>query len=81
MRKLIEKYFLYLGMDQEPATVFSWLSAIILIAFIVFRIGEGVHEANDVSRCKASSINDILLSPAYALGCNLAKNRFDIRLN
>ena len=81
MRKLIEKLFLKMGMDEMTAEFFSWFAFIFLLIFICVRIGIGVHDANDPKECKAYSINDILLSPAYALGCNLAKDRFDLKLN
>ena len=81
MRKLINNKFLSFGMNESDAFALSMMATIIIYLAITVRVFIGMNEANDVGKCTASSINDVLLSPAYALGCNLAKDRFDIKLN
>lgn len=81
MRTRIENSLLKAGFSRIDAHMSSWLITIIFVLFLIIRIAIGMHDANDPSQCKANSINDILLLPAYALGCNLAKDRFDLKLN
>lgn len=86
MIKRFEKIYLRIGfpdndVDGIPAIFMAWITAFIVTGFIIFRIAIGIRDANIPTECKAESINDILLSPAYALGCNLAKKRFDLKLN
>lgn len=41
----------------------------------------GIYHANIPEECKARSLFDIVKSPIYTVGCNLGKDRFDIKLN
>lgn len=69
------------GSSDYDARSNSWLIVILIYSFILFRIGVGMHDANKSDECKVHSINDIIISPAYAIGCNMAKDRFDLKLN
>ncbi len=81
MRKRLENYFKKIGIDDTGSEMFSWLTVVIIFICFSCRVHLGVQDANNPAECKVHSINDILLSPAYALGCNLAKDRFDLKLN
>lgn len=62
-------------------TEFAWATVVISLSFIAIRVGVGMYDANTFDKCRVNSISDLLLSPAYIVGCNLAKDRFDIKLN
>jgi hypothetical protein len=81
VRRLLEKLFIWLGMVEEVALIFSWFLAVGIVAFVMVRIGIGMSDANDKDKCVVHSIGDIMLSPAYAIGCNISKERFNIHLN
>jgi len=87
VRNKIEKLYEWLGFENDNtygaglARLLSWFTSFVIVVFVVARIGFGMADANNALLCRANSINDILLSPLYALGCNLAKDRFDVRLN
>lgn len=81
MRKRIEKLLNWCGVDDVASEMFSWFIIIGIIGFIIARISFGMYEANDTGKCKAETIGDVILSPAYAIGCNISKKRFDFKLN
>ena len=60
---------------------FSIFHGVILSCYILLRLSLGIHDANISYECRIQSIADIIITPMYAIGCNLGKDRFDIRLN
>lgn len=52
--------------------IFSW---------ILYRLIFGIMNANSSSHCIVRSIGDIIIAPMYTLGCNIGKDRFEIRVN
>jgi len=81
MRKLIEKKLVNLGIEDFIADIFSWYITIFIMGFFIFRVGIGMHNANEDGECIVRRVNDILISPFYAPGCNMAKNRCEYKLN
>ncbi len=81
MRKRIEKLFLWCGFDGELACAFSWLIALGLVFALGLQLAWGFWDADDEKKCRIYSIRDFVYTPGYALGCNLAKKRFDVKLN
>ena len=55
--------------------------AFLFLAYAVISFCTGIHDANNPEECKARSLFDIVKSPIYTVGCNLGKDRFDIKLN
>ena len=47
-----------------------------LLSFIL-----GVAVADNPDYCRMKSIGDFMIAPAYAIGCNIGKDRWDIRVN
>lgn len=81
MINLIEKFLIKIGIPKEPSEVLAGFIYTIILLFISVQLCYGLYQANDKDKCKVSSIIDVVISPAYALGCNLNKDRFDIKLN
>lgn len=67
--------------DEEPNFVFSL--CVFWIWIVICGVGflQGNQDANNPKDCRVFSVNDVILSPMYALGCNMGKDRFDIKLN
>lgn len=53
----------------------------IFCLFLIMQLIVGIIEANDPKECKVNSVLDVIVVPMYALGCNLNKNRFEIKVN
>ncbi len=69
------------GEEHKSMWKLSLLTWILIYGFCIGRIFYGMADANKESKCVIRSINDVILSPMYALGCNLAKNRWNKKLN
>lgn len=61
--------------------VFPVLIIVGIILYGASRLGYGIYNANDMSKCRVKSIGDVLIVPSYALGCQIGKDRFNVRLN
>ncbi len=59
----------------------SYIYELILVFYIAMRLTTGLHEANNPKGCILKSIGDVIITPMYALGCNIGKDRFEIRVN
>jgi len=51
------------------------------IIWVVIRLSYGIQVANDPAHCRVRSIGDVIIAPMYTLGCNVGKDRFDIKVN
>ncbi len=67
--------------SDEKNVELRWAYGIFLAFYIAIRLGLGIFQANDYGKCRIKSIADVIVTPMYALGCNLGKDRFDVRLN
>lgn len=81
MRKIIKSFLLWFGLDEDGADILSWTVVIVLLLVMTVQFIFGISEANKENECKVSSFYDVLVSPAYATGCILNKDRFNIKLN
>ncbi len=52
-----------------------------LLCWTVGRFTYGLLNANSLDHCRIRSIGDAIVTPMYAIGCNVGKDRFDIRVN
>lgn len=53
----------------------------LLSVYIFIKLILGLTHANIKSECLVRSIGDVMLAPVYTIGCNLGKDRFNIKLN
>ena len=60
---------------------FVGICAFLFLAYAFVSFCTGIYHANKPEECKARSLFDIVKSPIYTVGCNLGKDRFDIKLN
>ena len=67
------------GNDDKvvAATVYGFILAL----YIIIRFSMGISDANLKNKCRLRSLANVINSPMYALGCNLGKHRFDIKVN
>ncbi len=60
-------------------------AAVTIFLFIVTwgfgRFMFGLSVANDPDHCRMKSIGDFLIAPMYTIGCNIGKDRWDIKVN
>ena len=63
--------------DSESRDMITWFAFIIVWVFVIGRTWYGIAYANDPKHCHVKSIGDVLVSPFYAIGCNIGKDRFD----
>jgi hypothetical protein len=83
MKEILKKIFVpgyILGKtswDKEVEVLYT----LVLTCYILFRIGLGINQANKGDKCTINSFADVMITPMYALGCNLGKDRFTIKLN
>jgi len=78
---LCKKLLARLGLDKDGQEV---LGGIILVIFWLTALATFIHGAavaNNDKHCRLRSIGDVIASPFYALGCNIAKDRFDQKIN
>lgn len=66
------------SLDQD---FFSTFYGVVLTIYMIVRLGMGISHANHPKKCKLHSIGDVIISPMYTIGCNIGKNRFDIKVN
>ena len=66
---------------EETYNEVPYVLAGLLVAWGITRFCFGMGLANDPQACRVRSIGDIVIAPAYTLGCNVGKNRFDWKLN
>jgi len=62
-------------------SIFGMFYGVFLSIYIVTRFSIGISSANDPKECILRSIGDVLVTPMYALGCNIGKDRFEIKVN
>lgn len=68
----------YNSSEPHPLAI-TW--GIVLLTYIVIRFGIGYQNANNDNDCIIRSVGDVIITPMYALGCNMGKDRFEIKLN
>lgn len=71
-----ERYY-----DYNNWELLALLQGIFLSVYIIFRFSLGVYGANSSTECRVKSIGDVIITPMYTLGCNIGKDRFDIKVN
>jgi len=81
MQKWLKSKIQLCGVEEDVSGFLSWIVTILFCFFVVVRVIEGVNEANDDKDCIVYSMSDVIISPFYAIGCQLGKNRFKVRLN
>ena len=54
---------------------------IFVFLWVVGRFTFGAFNANNPRYCRMKSIGDFLIAPSYTIGCNIGKDRWDIRVN
>lgn len=64
--------------DNSPGGL-MW--GFVLTFYIFLRLSAGISDANKPDKCRLQSIGDIIIAPMYTLGCNIGKDRFDIKVN
>jgi hypothetical protein len=67
--------------EEDLVTTLGFFYGAFLVLYIVARLSYGISVANDPKECRLRSIGDVIIAPMYALGCNIGKDRFDIRVN
>ena len=60
---------------------FPLLWGILLSGYIIIRLIIGYAHANKPDKCVVKNIGEVLIAPMYTLGCNVGKDRFNIKLN
>ncbi len=70
-----------LGIPEDTAWIFTVFTLLLLSIFIPIRVGQGLYDSNKEDECIVQSLGDIAIAPFYAIGCQLGKKRFKIRLN
>lgn len=73
--------YLYKKHSDSDLHIFGFAYGIIMSLYIIIRLGAGINHANDSKHCTARSIADVIVAPVYTIGCNLGKDRFEIKLN
>lgn len=81
MRKFIEKSLSNAGMDREGSEIISWFITVIIYGIMIACLGVGLSNSNDPKECRVTSIANTVLSFPYVLGCNLGKDRWNIKIN
>jgi hypothetical protein len=69
-----------MGVDPERNPIPDF----IIIAAILWGCGRffyGAANANDKEHCIVRSIGDVIIAPMYTIGCNVGKDRFEVRVN
>lgn len=72
------------GTQVEEESVRMYLPIILTgltIASIIAWFIAGSINANKENKCIINNIAEFVITAPYAIGCNLFKNRFDIKLN
>ena len=59
----------------------SMIYSFALLLYMIIRLGSGISDANTSGKCVLRSIGDVMISPMYSIGCNLGKDRFEIKVN
>lgn len=57
--------------------IFGIVSIMLIVGFFI----HGSINANNPDKCKIHKISDFVITAPYAIGCNLFKDRFDLKLN
>lgn len=57
--------------------IFGVVSILIIIGFFI----AGSANANRPDKCRIHKISDFIITAPYAIGCNLFKDRFNLKLN
>lgn len=81
MRQFLYKRFRATGMDDEGSTIFSWFLTVTIYCVMIGCFINGLDKANDPKECRVTSIANTVLSFPYALGCNVGKDRWNIKIN
>ncbi len=68
-------------LDKDSAAVATFFISLGIWGFIIVRTCIGLDNANKIEKCKVQSVGDVIIAPFYAIGCNIGKKRFDVRLN
>lgn len=55
--------------------------AVLIILWALGRFIFGVVVANKDEFCRMKSIGDFLIAPSYTIGCNIGKDRWDVKVN
>lgn len=55
----------------------GFISLALILGFFI----HGSINANNPNKCKIRKISDFVITAPYAIGCNLFKDRFDLKLN
>ena len=79
--KLWEKLFLALGAGEVLADALNLFLTGVSAFFIIVWFLVGAMDANIASECRINKLADIVFTAPYALGCNLFKDRFDVKVN
>lgn len=62
-----------------------YITAGFIFAFIILwtggRLAYGISVANDPQECRMRSIGDFIIAPMYTVGCNIGKDRWNIKVN
>lgn len=77
MIKLMTKILKKLGLPDDMVPVVF----IIIFLFSLLSLVMGIEDANAPNECRVNSIFDVIKSPVYVIGCNLGKDRFDLKVN
>ena len=64
--------------DPHPVPLLAFM---FIIGWVIIRLSHGINVANDPAHCRVKSIGDVIIAPMYTLGCNIGKDRFDIKVN
>ena len=83
LKKIFIPFYLFKSLKERSTTQsdFAILYGIFLSLYIICRLGYGIEVANDPKHCRVKSIGDVIIAPMYTLGCNIGKDRFDIKVN
>ena len=76
-RKTVEGW----GVPTDASDIVAGYIVVIFWLYVIARVGYGLSDANEDTRCSIQSLSDVIVSPFYAIGCNLGKDRFLIKLN
>lgn len=76
-KKLLAK----IGADKDCQEIVGMLLTMCIWILMLIGFITGYSQANNEKLCRATNIGEIILSPMYALGCNIGKDRFDQKLN
>ena len=79
--EFLKRVFIPFYWFRQSMNEASFFYTVLLVSYIIARFTMGIVDANNPNRCILRSIGEIVIAPVYTLGCNIGKDRFEIKVN